>query len=546
MPVSASYKIELTNHFKEIFAHATIGIVVTDGRGVIVAANPFALNEFGYAIDELMGRRIEVLIPPRFHERHVHYHKAYTGKPQTRFMGSGLELFAITRQGKEFPVEISLSNYIKKGEQYSIAFVTNIAARKQSEKEIEKLHEELESKVITRTTELNDTLTQLQVTNHVLDEAIAFQKAILDNAGAMIIATDTQGIIKYFNPEAALNLGYAMEEVINTHTPLLFHCKAEVARKSALQAEVFGMSFENEFAALVEKAKRNIHTEEQYTYVRKDGSTFPVLLTVSAIRNKNGMITGFMGVAVDIAEQVKAEKHLRELLEKEKDLSELKSKFVSMASHEFRTPLSTVLSSAYLIEKYATIEDQQKRQRHLERIVSSVTLLTDLLNDFLSVDKIEEGKLPLRLTQFNLQELVDSIIGAMNNSLKLQQVIDYVHEGETRVYLDTSLLKHIVMNLVSNASKFSPEGSRIEVRTVCKKNTVVLSVKDYGMGISKEDQQHLTERFFRGANAGNIQGTGLGLHIVSKYAELMNGEMKCESRLEQGTTFTITFTNKPD
>lgn len=253
-----------------------------------------------------------------------------------------------------------------------------------------------------------------------------------------------------------------------------------------------------------------------------------------------------MGISIDISERKKAEQDLLVALEKEKDLSELKSRFVSMASHEFRSPLSTVLSSAYLIEKYTTAEDQPKREKHLQRIVSSVQMLTDILNDFLSVGKIEEGRLMMRPAHFNLKDLIINIAGEMKVSLKKQQKIKYQHEGSTDVFLDASLLKHIVMNLVSNASKFSAEASLIEIKTINQNDKVVLSVKDHGIGISKEDQKHLTERFFRGSNASNIQGTGLGLHIVAKYAELMNGGLECNSELEKGTEIIVSFKTKTD
>jgi signal transduction histidine kinase len=240
----------------------------------------------------------------------------------------------------------------------------------------------------------------------------------------------------------------------------------------------------------------------------------------------------------------RSKEELSRLLEKEKDLGELKSRFVSMASHEFRTPLSTVLSSAYLIEKYITTEDQPKRSKHLQRIISSVQMLTDILNDFLSLGKIEEGKIQVRLSQFNIQDNIKSIITEIRNILKKQQKIHYIHKGPVDVMLDISLIKHILLNLVSNASKFSPEAGSITIRTDVNEEFIKLSVQDEGMGISVEDQQHLRERFFRGANAANIQGTGLGLHIVSKYAELMNGKVECHSELEKGTEFIITFNTR--
>jgi signal transduction histidine kinase len=264
---------------------------------------------------------------------------------------------------------------------------------------------------------------------------------------------------------------------------------------------------------------------------------------VTAVKNPEGIITGYIGVALNISTLKKYEQDLQEALEREKELGELKSRFVSMASHEFRTPLSTILSSSYLIEKYTGSNEQDKREKHVQRIVSSVNMLSDILNDFLSVGKIEEGKLQVRLTEFNIEDLVTEVIDEMKSSFKTGQKISYQHQGGRQVILDASFMKHIIMNLLSNASKFSGEGSLIEVNTMAQHCQLTFSIKDHGMGISKDDQAHLMERFFRGTNAANIQGTGLGLHIVAKYAELMNGVVQCHSELEKGTEFIISFKN---
>jgi signal transduction histidine kinase len=259
------------------------------------------------------------------------------------------------------------------------------------------------------------------------------------------------------------------------------------------------------------------------------------------LMEEDGSVNHIGVIIKNISKLKMAEEGLREALQIEKNLGELKSRFVSMASHEFRTPLSTVLSSAYLIEKYFLTEDQPKREKHIQRIVSSVNMLTDILNEFLNVGKIEEGKLQAKFSEFNIKEIIQSTIEEMKNNLKKNQQIDYQHEGNLMVFLDKSLLKNIVLNLISNASKFSPDKSMIEIKTFWQKNKMILSVKDQGIGISKEDKKHLMERFFRGSNAANIQGTGLGLHIVSKYAEMMNGNIKCKSELEKGTEFILTF-----
>ena len=388
--------------YEALFSHASMGIVVVNSLGAIQSVNPFALNLFGYTLEEILEKPIEILIPGRYHHKHIDHRRTYIHTPKSRPMGVGLDLFAKKKDGTEFPVEISLGNYQNNGEQNVITFISDITIRKKTEAEIVKLNDDLELTVEQRTSELVNTMR------------------------------------------------------------LLEHSKDELLKT----------------------------------------------------------------------------------LEKEKELSELKSRFVSMASHEFRSPLSTVLSSAYLIEKYTATEDQQKRDKHLRRIVSSVNMLTDILNDFLSVGKIEEGKMQVRYSKFDIEEFISTIMAEMENSTKKQQKIRCLHEGSPEVFLDASLLKHIIMNLISNAVKFSTEESAIEIRTSNQNDHITLSVKDYGIGISKEDQKHLMERFFRGSNAGNIQGTGLGLHIVSKYAELMNGTIECKSELEKGTEVIIIFNTK--
>jgi signal transduction histidine kinase len=162
----------------------------------------------------------------------------------------------------------------------------------------------------------------------------------------------------------------------------------------------------------------------------------------------------------------------------------------------------------------------------------------------LSVGKIEEGNLKVNYSHYDIHAQALDIIQEVQHLLKKEQTIDYVHDGDDSfVYLDASMVKHIVTNLLSNAIKFSNERSVINLTTSNREKKVVISVKDEGIGIPAEDRQNLFKRFFRSSNATNIQGTGLGLHIVSKYTELMNGVINCDSELGKGTRFTITFTN---
>ncbi len=303
--------------------------------------------------------------------------------------------------------------------------------------------------------------------------------------------------------------------------------------------------------------------------LKKSGAELPVEISLSPYSTQEGKFT--IAFIVDITHRKQAEEKLRSYsselekqvknrtlileeaigelektkndlhaaLSKEKELNELKSRFVSMASHEFRTPLATIQSSLSLVKKYGDLKESEKQDKHIGKIKSSINDLTDILNDFLSVSKLEEGKVQNMPEEFNLNEFITDIIAQVQPIAKEGQKILYDHSGKGSVHLDKRLLKNILFNLTSNAIKFSPEGKPIAINSEVKKNTVVISVKDNGIGISKADQEHLFERFFRGHNASHIQGTGLGLNIVAKYVELMNGSIDLSSEENNGTSFTV-------
>lgn len=534
---------------KALFNHASIGILAINFDGHITMANPHLLKQFGYSTEEdLIGQKVEILIPQYLRQRHEKHRWDYDRHPQNRPMGIGMDLMGLRKDGTEFPVEISLAHYQINDERFALAFINDITLRKEIEGRILMMNLELEQKVKGRTKELSDIVQKLEQQIKETDAAqeklatvSAFQKAIVDYAGVIIIATDEKGMIQLFNPEAERALEYSAKEIIGKYSPSIFHDPGEVAQRAMEFSAELGIELKAGFETFVVKSRFHLPNSYEWTYVSKSGRRIPVLLSITALRDSQGKIMGFLGIANDISKRKKAEEDLQKSLEKEKELSELKSRFVSMASHEFRTPLSTILSSAYLLSKYTGADDQLKRNKHIERIVSSVTMLTDTLNDFLSVGKIEEGKVQVKWKSFDLEESITSIVKEMQGISKKGQHISYRHTGDKMVRLDITLLKHIIMNLLSNAIKFSPEHSCIEVTTVARDEDVRISVKDKGMGISPEDQQNLFERFFRGSNAFNIQGTGLGLHIVKKYTDMMFGEITCISDIGTGTEFIINF-----
>jgi signal transduction histidine kinase len=217
----------------------------------------------------------------------------------------------------------------------------------------------------------------------------------------------------------------------------------------------------------------------------------------------------------EVNERKKAEEEVRKSLEKERELNELKTKFVSIASHEFRTPLSSVLSSAALIKQYNDRREPDKIEKHIHRIKASVNQLTGILNDFLSLGKLDEGKIEVVLESINpklfLDEVNEEVSGMLKEGQKL--IVNYNMKTE-ELPVDSRILRNILFNLITNASKYSDINKPIYVNYNEHAGYVSLDVRDEGIGIPEEDQKHMFDRFFRASNAGNVQGTGLGLNIV--------------------------------
>ncbi len=319
-----------------------------------------------------------------------------------------------------------------------------------------------------------------------------------------------------------------------------------------------------EFVKVIQPLKDGVEKKLLFETVheRKDKTTYPV--EVHLQYSTLGKEPVFVAFISDISERKKYEarilkqsdeleikviertKELRESetklrvsLEKEKELSELKSRFVSMASHEFRTPLSSILSSANLIGRYEKEEQHDKRMRHVNRIESSVRNLTMILNDFLSLEKLESGKVRFNPVKLDIYDFAQQILDEVNLTVKGDQKVVHFHKGNNFIFTDEHLLKNILINLLSNGIKYSPNEKNVELHTDTKGGNFQARVKDYGIGIPESEKQHMFTRFFRANNVETIQGTGLGLTIVKRYLDLMNGKIWFESKEGEGTTFFI-------
>ena len=390
-------------------------------------------------------------------------------------------------------------------------------------------------------------------------------EAVIDTAIDGIITIDHRGIIETINTAAALIFGYDKSEVVGKNVNVLMP-EPDHSRHDRYISNY-----------LSTKNPKIIGVGREVIGKKKDGTTFPFRLAVSEVILAERVI--FTGIVHDLSEiylaneklqkindelEVKVEERTKELedainellksnrqleqsqmelsnaLNKEKELNELKSRFVSMASHEFRTPLSTILSSASLITRYTTAEVQTNREKHINKIKSAVNNLTGILNDFLSLSKIEEGKDHFKVEEIDLLEVCETVRSEMSGILKKGQSVILVSDGvEKSIFTDKRILKNILFNLSSNALKYSDEEGLVKIRIKFEMENVKIEIEDQGRGIPAEDQKYLFQRFFRASNVENIQGTGLGLHIVSLYLKRIGGEIDFQSEEGKGTTFYL-------
>jgi len=409
-------------------------------------------------------------------------------------------------------------------------------------------------------------------------------KAIFDAAVDGIIIIDNRGLIEEVNNASCKLFGYDENEVIGNNVSMLMPASDAISHNKYIQ------NYQDTHKAKIIGIGREVKGK------KKNGDEFPFWLAVIEVKLKDRIIyTGFIHDLTSIKDaelklkasneelekkvvertyelenvvnqllfmnkqfseeitnkmliqqQLKEREAALELsLIKERELGELKSRFVSMASHEFRTPLSTILSSVSLIGRYAESEQQAHREKHINKIKSSVTHLTVLLNDFLSLNKLEEGKVPVNYENFDPEELCQEVVEEMRTILKSDQTLFLNKETKIEIVkTDKKIIKNTLINLISNAIKYSDEKGIIECTIKSTVDILEIHVRDEGMGIPEDEQKHLFDRFFRASNVTNIEGTGLGLNIVKKYLEMVDGKIVYESKLYEGSTFKVTIPNK--
>lgn len=364
---------------------------------------------------------------------------------------------------------------------------------------------------------------RLSVEDQLKNANELFAKLFYESPIAIVLSEEQTGVI--------VNCNEVFSKTVNIP-------KFEVLGKTAASLGIFDNPEQrDQIVAAVKRTWMTKYTEVYITPRNKEKIWVSISAESIIANDKKCLLSAIM----DLSMHKRAEDEIKKALKAEVELNRLKSNFVTLASHEFRTPLTTILSSAFLLDNFTP--ENEKAKKHIARIKSAVNNLTSILDEFLSVTKIEEGQVHANFEKLDVKNFLAATCNNLQAFAKPGQTIIYTHSGETEANTDPVLLANIVNNLVSNSMKYSPENTRILVSSNVN-SKIHLSVTDTGIGIPEEDQEHLFERFYRASNAGTVQGTGLGLHIMKHYVDMLHGSVSVTSEVGKGTRVEVTLESK--
>jgi PAS domain S-box-containing protein len=355
---------------------------------------------------------------------------------------------------------------------------------------------------------------------------------LLNSMSDAVIATDESGNVTFMNPAAELITGWYQEDALGLDISQIFH----------LVDEVTETSIENPVTKVLREQKV-VYLQEYISLITRDGKRVPIGDSASPIMTIPNQINGVVIVFWDLSERRQTEL-LEQALQKERELNNLKSLFISTVSHEFRNPLSVIQTAIELIELHGGNLTETKRSTYIKRIKGAVQSMKLLMEDVLFIGKSEAGRVECKPALINLREFCQDLIDDFSTvAISGHEIIFTCQSETTDAFIDERLLHYILVNLLSNAIKYSPQKETIRLELSCEQTqgVAIFQVQDEGIGIPEADQSHLFESFYRASNSQSIQGTGLGLVIVKRCVEAHNGQISFTSQVGVGTTFTITL-----
>jgi PAS domain S-box-containing protein len=473
------------------------GIISIDASGKVVKVNRAVEAMFGYEPGEIVGRNVSMLMPPPSREEHDGYVARYLSTREPRVIGLGRQVTGLHKDGRLLPLHLAVGELTVGGRSAFTGVLADVSDRLRAEDA------------------LADSLARLQ--------------GILDAATEVaIIATDTNGIVTLFNRGAERMLGYEASELVGRESPERFHLRTELADRGRAISSELGRPVRG-FEVLVARARRGQPEEREWSYVRKDGSTFPVMLAVTPLLAGGAGPSGFLGVARDITAQKTAER--------------LKSEFISTVSHELRTPLTSIRGSLGLLAAGRAGELPTRAVPLVEIAHRNAERLVLIVNDILDVEKMEAGEMRFAMEPLDAGQLVEQAIAA-NQAYALHlgvRLESRAAPDRVRVRGDAGRLIQVLTNLLSNAAKYSPDGAAVEVTTAATHDRVTIEVRDHGPGIPVEFQPRLFQKFGQadGTDSKRRGGTGLGLAIARAIVEAHDGRLGFETAPGWGTAFRV-------
>ncbi|HAY26264.1 MAG TPA: hybrid sensor histidine kinase/response regulator [Candidatus Accumulibacter sp.] len=499
-------------------------ITLQASNGCIETANPAAERMFGYSAAELIGRTFSTLIPELAQGTTRPSLEHYSASLEARAIGLGREVVGLRRDGSAFPLEIAASEMWLGGQRYFTGILRDVTARKQAEV--------------------------------ALLKAGALQSAIFNSANFSSIATDASGIIQIFNVGAERMLGYAAAEVLNRTTPADFSDPDELIARARMLSLELGTSIAPGFEALVFKASRGIGDVYELTYIRKDGSRLPAEVSVTALRDPQDAIIGYLLIGTDNTERKRAavERALLDQVLREKNAelesarfvaeraNQAKSEFLSGMSHELRTPLSAILGFAQLIES-GSPQPTLSQKRSIDQILKAGWYLLELINEVLDLSLIESGQLSLSMEPVSLAEVMYECQAMIEPQARGRGISLAFCRFETPYFVraDRTRVKQILINLLSNAIKYNKVGGTVSVE--CRPSSpdsIRISVGDTGAGLTPDQLAQLFQPFNRlGQKASIEEGTGIGLVVCKRLIDSMGGVIGVASTVGNGCVFWV-------
>jgi len=496
-------------------------ITIRASGGTIESVNLAAEHMFGYAAAELGGQSFSRLIPGLGQHQESGSLEYYSASDEARAAGALREVTGRRKDGSTFPLEIAVSEMWLGGQRYFTGILRDISARRQAEE--------------------------------ALLKAAALQNAIFNSANFSSIATDAKGVIQIFNVGAERMLGYAAAEVTNKVTPADISDPQEVIARAGDLSRELGTPITPGFEALVFKASRGIEDIYALTYIRKDGSRLPAVVSVTALRDPQSAIIGYLLIGTDNTARMKVEaeralldRALREKnleLENAKSLAEkanlAKSDFLSSMSHELRTPLSAILGFAQLLES-GTPPPTQPQKRSIDQILKAGWYLLALINEILDLAVIESGRLSISPEAISVSEILHECQTMIEPQARKRGIEVAFARVETSLYVkaDRVRIKQVLINLLSNAIKYNKEGGAVTVEgAVNRSGSIRISIRDTGNGLSAPQIAQLFQPFNRLGQEMETEGTGIGLVVCKRLLELMEGAIGVESTVGEGSVF---------